>query len=120
MSIFDRYPIIVRPLFGLLAAVLTAGALITFVNYAGSPTDENLFADLPRGMNLCVVKTIPSLGSDSLRPGDFIDKINGTAVRDSSAFASLLLSAHRDSVLDFTVYRPSTLSASMTAPPIAS
>ncbi len=112
MSVFDRYPIIVRPLFGLLAAVLTAGAWITFVNYAGSPTDENIFADLPRGMNLCVTMTIPCPGADSLRPGDFIDKINGTAVRDSSAFASLLGSVRSDSVLDLDVYRPSTLNSS--------
>jgi serine phosphatase RsbU (regulator of sigma subunit) len=110
MSIFDRYPIIVRPLFGLLAAVLTAGAWITFVNYAGSPTDENLFADMPRGMDLSVRKTVPFPGGDTLRAGDFIDMINGTAVRDSSAFAVLLGSVRPDSLLDLSVYRPSTLS----------
>jgi len=110
MSIFDRYPIIVRPLFGVLAAVLTAGACITFVNYAGSSTDENVFANLPRGMVLCVAKGIPAAGGDTIRPGDFIDRINGTAVRDSSAFAGMLGSVRPDSVLDVSVYRPSKLS----------
>lgn len=121
MSIFDRYPVIVRPLFGLLAALLAAGALVTFVNYAGSPTDENVFANTPRPMHLYVARPIPALWSgsasgtpgesrrDTIRAGDLIEKINGTPVPDSADLASVLRSVHGDSLLRIGFYRPSAL-----------
>jgi hypothetical protein len=67
MTLFERYPVIARPLYGLLAALLGAAAILTIVNYAGSPTDENLFADMPRPMSLYVMKPIPHRGTPSAR-----------------------------------------------------
>ncbi len=125
MSIFDRYPYLARTLFGLLTALLAAGAGVTIVNYAGTPTDENLFADTPGKMTLYVTKPVLCLdpgsspvspgaakspGGDTVRVGDLIDMINGTAVRDSSAMASALGSVPEDSILHLRTYRPSALS----------
>jgi serine phosphatase RsbU (regulator of sigma subunit) len=125
MTIFDRYPHIVRPLFGLLTALLAAGAVVTFVNYASSPTDENLFANVPRSMTLYVTKMIPYPGGgngtvspgeaaastgDTIRVGDLIDQINGTQVRDSTSLASILVSGTGGSVFRIRAYRPSVLS----------
>jgi serine phosphatase RsbU (regulator of sigma subunit) len=109
MTLFDRYPVLVRPLFGLLTAVLAAAALITFVNYAGSPTDENIFADTPRPMSLYITKPILS-SRDTIRVGDLVEKINGVRVADSSVLASVLRSVPAESLLEFATYRPSALS----------
>jgi serine phosphatase RsbU (regulator of sigma subunit) len=125
MSLFDRYPGLVRPLFGLLTVLLAAGACVTFVNYASSPTDENVFANIPRPMSLYVTKPVPctpggsGAGSpgakytpqgDTIRVGDLIEKIDGTQVTDSSALASVLGSVPGDSILQVRSYRPSVLS----------
>jgi serine phosphatase RsbU (regulator of sigma subunit) len=122
MSIFDRYPSLVRPLFGLLTALLAAGAGVTIVNYAGTPTDENLFAETPGLMTLYVTKPVPcidaGIGSvspgakitpqgDTIQVGDLVDKINGNPVRDSSAMAAVLGSTPGDSIFHLRTYRPS-------------
>ena len=121
MSIFDRYPIIVRPLFGLLTVLLATTAFVTFFGYISSPTDENVFANTPRPMTLYVARAIPAapgvptpsssteLSRDSVRVGDLIEKINGTSVPDSSALASVLGSVPGDSLLHIGGYRPSLL-----------
>ena len=111
MTLFERYPVIARPLYGLLAALLGAAAILTIVNYAGSPTDENLFADMPRPMSLYVMKPIPAQG-DTIRAGDLIVKINGITLSDSSALVTILKAAAGDSILKVTTYRPSALSGS--------
>ncbi|HTY59325.1 MAG TPA: hypothetical protein VMF59_10920, partial [Bacteroidota bacterium] len=112
MTLFDRYPVIARPLFGLLTAVLAAAALITFVNYAGAPTDENIFANIPRMMTLYVTVPIVCRGGDTIRVGDLVDRINGVQVADSAALASALRSVPADSVIRIVSYRPSALSFS--------
>jgi serine phosphatase RsbU (regulator of sigma subunit) len=124
MSIFDRYPQLVRPLSALLVLLLGAAACVTFVNYAGSPTDENLFADLPRPMSLYVTSAIPCLasgtgltpeekerpGRDTIRVGDLIETIGGVTVSDSSSLDSALASSPGDSELRVRFYRPRHLS----------
>ncbi|HMK39259.1 MAG TPA: PDZ domain-containing protein, partial [Bacteroidota bacterium] len=124
MSLFERYPVLVRPLFGLLAALLAAAALATFIKFASTPTDENIFAETPGLLSLYVTKPIPcldgrngsvlpggvsTLPGDTIRIGDLIDRVNGTPVRESSAMASALGSAPEDSILRIRAYRPSTL-----------
>ncbi|HEX7571629.1 MAG TPA: PDZ domain-containing protein, partial [Bacteroidota bacterium] len=125
MSIFDRYPNFGRVAFGLLTALLAAGALVTFVNFASQPTDENIFAETPGLMTLYVTKPVLCLDAesgavspgemkaperDTIRVGDLIDMINGSAVRDSSALVSVLGSAPGDSIFRLRAYRPSSLS----------
>ena len=127
MSIFDRYPNFGRTAFGLLSTLLVAGTLVTFVNFASQPTDENLFAETPGMMTLYVTKPLPCLGpgngavspltksapgGDTIRVGDLIDKINGVTVRDSSAMAAMLSTVPADSVVNFRSYRPSARSFS--------
>ncbi len=108
MTLFDRYPALFRPMFGILAAVLAAAAWITFVNFAGAPTDENLFADLPRPMSLYVTHPIPcTAGGDTILVGDLIEKINGSAVGDSAALAAALRAVSGDSLILVRAYRPS-------------
>ena len=124
MNIFDRYPYLARTVFGLLTVLLVAGAGVTFVNFVSCPTDENIFADTPGKMTLYVTKPVLCVDGgtspvspgaakaprDTVRVGDLIDMINGTAVRDSSALVSVLGSARGDSILRFRAYRPSSLS----------
>ena len=125
MSIFDRYPALARTVFGLLSALLAAGACVTFVNFASQPTDENIFAETPGLMTLYVTKPIPCLEGgnsahspgatkvrqeDTIRVGDLLDKINGITVRDSSALGALLGPVPGDSILHLRTYRPSTRS----------
>lgn len=127
MSIFDRYPNLGRTAFGLLSTLLVAGTLVTFINFASQPTDENIFAETPGLMTLYVTKPVPCLEpgngavspgarsarqGDSILVGDLIDKINGVTVRDSSAVAAMLSSVPADSMLHFRAYRPSARSFS--------
>ena len=127
MSILDRYPGLVRPLFALLTALLAAGACIAFVRFAENPTDENVFAATPRPMSLYVTRPIPCLRGgegvvphgpesapqgDTIRVGDLIEKIGGITVTDSSTLASIFASIPGDSILRVGAYRPATLSFS--------
>ena len=125
MTMFDRYPTLVRLLFGLLTALLAAGGCVAFIRYAGSPTDENVFANLPRPMSLYVTKPVPCIagGSEAAAPGisaafrgdtilvgDLIEKINGAAVQDSASLVSALGSVPGDSLLHVLTYRSSARS----------
>ena len=114
MGFLDRHPGTTRAAFAVIAAALAAGAIVTFINYAGSPTDENLFALMPRDMTLYVIQPIVGTGTgsgaapDTIRAGDMIDQVNGRKIADAASLREALASA--GTVVSVSVYRPSRLS----------
>ena len=113
MGLLDSHPTLTRVLFAVVAAALGAGAIVTFINYAGSPTDENLFAAVPRDMTLYVTHPIacagaePGAAADTIRAGDLIDQINGRRIADTTSLREALAAGGR--VLSVHAYRPSVL-----------
>ncbi len=65
-----------RVLLGLLALVLVATTLVTFYNFASSPTDENIFTDSP-GKFLFTAPLPLSPDSGNIEEGDILAEING-------------------------------------------
>ncbi len=110
-----------RILFGLLAIALTVIAVVTFVNYAGTPTDENLFADVPSRVAFshsspglagnwfsidekAPVKTI--VLQDSIRPGDLLVLLGSRGITSTVQLRQRLESLP-DSLARIYVLRPS-------------
>ena len=113
MGLLDNHLRLTRALFAVIAAALGAGAVVTFINYAGSPTDENLFAAVPHDMSLCVTRSIACAGAgpgavpDTIRPGELIDQVNGRKIADSTSLRDAL--AAGGGALTIHAYRPSSL-----------
>ncbi len=112
-----------RLLVGVLTAVLLAVVLFTFYNFAGSPTDENLFSDIPghlafrHGEPRFVgtwepLASIGRMGSnrltDSVRAGDLLVLLNGHSVPSKPKLKSLGPALSADSMVSLYVLRPST------------
>ena len=106
---------------GVLTAVLLAGALFTFYNFAGSPTDENLFSDLPG--HLAFRATVPALVgtwqplstigrseagkfTDTVRTGDLLVLLNGRGVPSLDRLRAIRLSLTADSMVSLYLIRP--------------
>lgn len=126
MGVFERYPHLAWPSLALLTAVLGGLAVMTFVNYAASPTDENVFANTPAPLSLYVTKSIPGVpvklsitGSyqptdegrpDSLRLGDLLERVEKTRVSSTDDLATALNAIPLDSSVVLHAYRPETRS----------
>ncbi len=113
---------VLRLCLGLLTLLLAVMAGVTFVNYASSPTDENVFARTRAKMNLYVVRDIRAVqlttgtrepvapGEPGLVPsvctGDLINLARGKPVYTPAELAQAVESVPRDSSLTLTIYRP--------------
>jgi len=110
MGLPENHPNVTRAVFAVVVAILGAAAVVTFVNYAGAPTDENLFAVVPRGLTLYVTHPItgtsarPGAAPDTIRAGDLIELINDRKIVDSTALRGALAAG---SVVNVRAYRPS-------------
>ncbi len=115
-----------RILVAVLTIVLLTAALFTFYNFAGSPTDENLFSDLPghlafRSTDSALVGMWGPLGGakeadgrgvrDTVRTGDLLVLLNGQGVSSLQKLRSFLSARAADSVVNLWVLRPSTRTA---------
>lgn len=122
MEFGKNHPSLVRALLVVLTLLLATMAGVTFVNYAASPTDENVFA-LPKAkMNLYVIRDFPAVplktGSrerfaldepspdPSVNIGDLVNLVARKAVYTPAELAQALGSIPVDSSLTVTVYRP--------------
>jgi len=124
MALFERYPRLAWPSMAILTAVLGGLAVRTFLNYASSPTDENLFANPPDSLFLYVTKAVPGVPvkmtitgayqatqeADSLRVGDLLKRIDRTQLASTNDLASALNSIAPDSSIVLHAYRPKTRS----------
>jgi serine phosphatase RsbU (regulator of sigma subunit) len=115
-------PSVIRLLLGAFTLLLAVMAGVTFVNYASSPTDENVFALPKAAMNLYVVRDIPAVplkrgtrerfGPDEAGPehsvnvGDLINLVARKPVYTPEELAGALRAAPDDSSVMLTVYRP--------------
>ncbi len=110
-----------RLLLGGVALCLFVGAILTFYNFASSPTDENIFTDLPG--KLYVLQTHSDIegvwkpeGKESvrlgktwrdwLRAGDLIHDVNGLALEHLADFTRILRRTPPDSTLVLHTDRP--------------
>ncbi|MGA9119987.1 MAG: SpoIIE family protein phosphatase [Bacteroidota bacterium] len=111
-----------RIVIGTLAAALFAAALVTFYDFAGSPTDENLFSDLPG--HLAFKHAQPSLAaewnemtsksmqsaqthSDNVRKGDLLITLNNKSVSGLSRLNEIFSAVGKDSLASAYLLRPS-------------
>jgi serine phosphatase RsbU (regulator of sigma subunit) len=112
---------IIRAVLIVLSAILFGLTGVTFVNFASSPTDENLFSDPPARMTLVLEKAIPaeqvleSRTSDSrhfetrsagIRPGDVLYRVNQHAALSPAELREALNKVPSDSSVLLEVYRP--------------
>ena len=105
MGLFERRPALSRLLVGLLTSLLVVLAAVTFVNYASSPTDENVFALTPAKMTLYVSTEMPS-PEGPIQPGDLIDQVEKQPVYTTEQLVRAFGRAPADSALSVRVYRP--------------
>jgi serine phosphatase RsbU (regulator of sigma subunit) len=111
-----------RILTGTLTAFLFTAAVVTFYDFAGSPTDENLFSDLPG--HLAFRSAHPSMmadwgemglksvegGSgyrDHIRRGDLLVLLSGKSVSTLSKLDGIRSAAASDSLVSAYLLRPS-------------
>ncbi|RPH37080.1 hypothetical protein EHM92_03465, partial [bacterium] len=87
-----------RIIIGLLAAILVGTTLVTFYNYASSPTDENIFTDSPGKFMFAAPLDVPS-DSISIQEGDILVEINGSHGKGKTLaeVRQMLAQAFRDS-----------------------
>ncbi len=112
-----------RLLVGVLSALLLAVVLFTFYNFAGSPTDENLFSDLPghlafRHGERAFLGSWEPLGAigragsrrfqDTIRTGDMLVLLNGRSVPSLAKLRSAISPLTADSAVSLYVIRPSS------------
>lgn len=122
MRIGNMRPSVMRLCLGLFTLVLAAFAGVTFVNYASSPTDENVFANPRANMNLYVVRDIRAVHgtsgtrepvgpgepgqAPSIQTGDLINLARGKPVSTPDELARSFGDVPGDSALPLSVYRP--------------
>jgi phosphoserine phosphatase RsbU/P len=94
----------VRVLIGLLAALLVVTTLVTFYNYASSPTDENLFTDSPGRLMFAAPLEFPA-DSAGIDEGDILVQIGGVHSKGKSAadMQKLLSESLKDSTVSLAV-----------------
>jgi len=75
MTFFDKKPNLFRIIVFFLFAFLFFIGLTNFVRYASSPTDENLFTNIPSRIMVKVPIPLQNSDTDLLEPGDLIIKV---------------------------------------------
>ncbi|MEW6512315.1 MAG: SpoIIE family protein phosphatase [Bacteroidota bacterium] len=121
MLLAETHTGLIRGLIALLTLLLFVAAVATFINYASSPTDENVFARTKAKMNLYVTENIPAIplkritgapyaaGEESPDPfvatGDLINLVGTSAVYTRDELARALAAAPPDSTMVLTIYR---------------
>lgn len=114
-----------RMLIGIFTAILVVVAIKTFYDSASSPTDENLFTNMP-GHLLCR-EDYPSVfgewgsgkGTDStavrdfLRRGDLLLTVNGRYISNRNALQAFLDKSPAETTLTLMLRRPSTTLSSV-------
>jgi phosphoserine phosphatase RsbU/P len=121
MKILIVHPLVLRALLGVLALLLFASTAVTLLNFASSPTDENVFADTRTKMNLYVTREVPAVplkpgrgregwqsgipGGDAIMVGDLINLVNKTTVTTPEEFRRALEAIPGDSAAVVYVYR---------------
>jgi serine phosphatase RsbU (regulator of sigma subunit) len=116
-----QHPALLRAILGVLVMLLFVSTAVTIVKFAGSPTDENVFADTKTKMNLYVTKEVPAIplrrgmereggevskaGTASILVGDLINLIDRKPVLTTDDFARALESIPPDSAASVYVYR---------------
>lgn len=116
-----------RSLVGALTVILLAVALFTFYNFAGSPTDENLFSDLPGHLAFCAPDSsltglwAPTLAEPkdrgrgilgSVQAGDLLVMVNMKSVSSLDRLRALVAATPSDSALTLLVLRPTSRTVS--------
>ncbi|NOQ97272.1 MAG: SpoIIE family protein phosphatase [Calditrichae bacterium] len=104
---FFKDPRIFRICSLLLAIILIGLSLFNFYEFAKSPTDENLFTNIPS--NLMVVRNLPPLQQEQepgVEKGDLLFELNGKRVETIVETMELLRSIHQDSLVLIEVMRP--------------
>ncbi len=115
-----------RLLFIALALVMFSTSIGVFINYAGSPTDENVFFTTPEGLYLTVTvpaKLVTSIGTrnfmgteekiagDSLVVGDilvFADNLytdESISIAEKDEFVDFLAEADSQTVIELNIFR---------------
>ncbi len=122
MDYFDRHSKQFRIVLAILVVVLCGIAVINFYNYAGSPTDENIFADPPS--NLYIMRGFPAsilsdpivkekesglhYAADEIKRGDLLVAVNGKYVKSLTDYEKALSWIKGSSDVTLFVFRPST------------
>lgn len=121
MQYFSQKIIRLRTIVVLIVAVLVSLSILTFFNYIKTPTDENLFRDIPS--NLVIKKSFPAglqskkpfLGeriqdgstNDSLLAGDLVLAMNDGQVTTIKDAEEIVDHFPASAEIKFTVLRPS-------------
>ena len=119
MDYFERHPNIFRLLFVLFFTYLLSLAAFNLFRFAGSATDENLFANSPS--RIYIVKTFHSGNNagtqddnslkqwksqpDSLYAGDLVISVNGHGVYTLTDWRDIVRQEPQESNLDIKVFR---------------
>ncbi len=122
MSYFDKHTKHFRVIAVILVVMLCGVAVVNFYNYAGSPTDENLFTDPPS--NLYITRGFPAsvlsgpevkekgsgshYGADEIKRGDLLVAVNGKFVKSVTDYEKTLSWMKDSSDVTFFIFRPET------------
>ncbi len=106
MTYFDKKPNLFRIIVFFLFAFLFFVGLTNFVRYASSPTDENLFTNIPSRIMVNVPIPLQNSDTDLLEPGDLIIKVQDKYADSLDTVYRLLSEAGPDAELDISFFRP--------------
>lgn len=124
MNYFDRHSRQFRVIVVILISMLCGIAFVNFSNFAGSPTDENLFIDSPS--NLYITHDFPasvlsdsvgkvqgkespsSSAADHIKRGDLLVALNGQFVQSATDYEKTFSWMKDSSDVTLYVYRPAT------------
>ena len=90
-----------------LAVILVALAVFNFYEFARSPTDENLFTDVPS--NLMIISNLPSPQQNrdaGVEKGDLLLEINGKELESALELNILIQNIQPDSLVKIKIFRP--------------
>jgi len=116
----DQRRLLLRSIFAVLASLLLIIAVMNFYRFASSPTDENLFTDVPSNLYVFenfsaqlsnkddLQKVVQAQIADSVLIGDLLVSINRKDLAGVENSAQFLESIAADSVLDLRVFRSTT------------
>ncbi|MDX2129992.1 MAG: SpoIIE family protein phosphatase [Chloroherpetonaceae bacterium] len=108
-NLFIKSPLLFRILAILLASWFTVLQVQSIVNSFTRPTDENIFRDSARGVEVISVSKDGASEKAGMKVGDIIVSINGKKFSNSREANNILLQSRPDDVLVYTVLRESIL-----------